>query len=1054
MVATADWLYGYAAAWRPPPKLSLSAWADEHFRLSGGSADAGRWRTRPYQREILDALVDPAVERVSVIKSARIGWALAIDTPLPTPTGWTTMGDVDVGDMLLADDGSPCRVTGKSQVHTDHQCYRIRFCDGSEIIADAGHRWAVESDVSLEHLAAGRIGRTGRPGPGAMRTFRGVIDTATMARAMRTSRGRTALAVANAVPLQLPEVELPVPPYTLGLWLGDGNSNSPQITQHRSDAGEVAGYILEDGIVASVRYVDDHRPDNATIFLDVPDRGRAMSPWARVLRRLGIIDAKAIPPAYLRASFAQRLALLRGLMDSDGTVSLDGRAEFVNTNHGLALAVYELAVSLGCKASLRPRAPQREGWQPQWRVNFKPVPDVNPFRLRRKAARVLLPVKPSITRRRRVVAVDPIASQPVQCVEVDSGSHLFLAGRQMVPTHNTEMVKAATSYFMTEDPCPILGVLPTVEIAEIFSREMLAPMLRDVPVLASLIQGPAVKATGRTLLHKSFPGGVISLVGANSAAGFSMLSRRLLWLDEVDRMPPSAGDEGDPVALAVTRTKTFWNRKILAGSTPTIAGVSRIAELFDAGDQRRYYVPCPTCGHMDFLVFRPRPDGRGHAMSWPDDHPELACFECSAKGCPIEERDKQAMIEAGEWRADAQFIKHASFSIWTAYSSSPNAGWGQIATEFIEAKRLGHEKLRVFVNTVLGETWQERGEAPEWERLYQRRESYATGTIPAGVIVVTAGVDVQKDRLVVEVVGWAANKESWSIEWLELHGDTALLTGPGSPWVQLDEALDRTYVGSEGRIFAIARTAVDAGWQTTAANTQTVYAWGRTKDRSRVMVTKGVPGSRALVDVATPVDVTIGGKRIQRGYRVWAIGVDGAKGELYGWLRLEHVDGDPPPGFCHFPEHPTEYFKQLTAEHLMTHVNPKTKVKRLAWEPLPNRQNHVLDARILARVAAAVLGIDRMSAGPRAATGRGPAAAPGPAGGSGAGGDRGGGEPGARAAAPAQASSSAATRPSSSYWSRPRGGAGPRGSARAIGSAPFVSVHLAERAALFAEHGQ
>ena len=528
----------------------------------------------------------------------------------------------------------------------------------------------------------------------------------------------------------------------------------------------------------------------------------------------------------------------------------------------------------------------------------------------------------------------------------------------------TEMVKAATSYFMKEDPCPILGVLPTVEIAEIFSREMLTPMLRDVPVLADLIQGAAVKTTGRTLLHKTFPGGVISLVGANSAAGFSMLSRRLLWLDEVDRMPPSAGDEGDPVALAVTRTKTFWNRKILAGSTPTIAGVSRIAELFDAGDRRRYCVPCPACGHMDFLVFRPRPDGRGHAMNWPDDRPDLACFECSGCHLPIEERDKESMIQAGEWRAEGEFAKHASFSIWTAYSTSPNAGWGQIATEFLEAKRLGHEKLRVFVNTVLGETWQERGEAPPWESLYQRRELYPVGTVPTGVIVLTCGVDVQKDRLVPEVVGWGANKESWSILWEEIHGDTALLSGEGSPWVKLDELLARTFPGAGGRIFTIARMAVDGGWQTTNANTQVVYAWGRQHDRSRVMVTKGVQGARALVETATPVDVTMGGKKIQRGYRVWPVGVDVAKGELYGMLRLVHTEGDPPPGYCHFPEHPAEYFRQLTAEHLMTHVNPKTRVKTLRWERLPNRENHALDARVLARVAAAVLGIDRMAAAP------------------------------------------------------------------------------------------
>jgi len=529
----------------------------------------------------------------------------------------------------------------------------------------------------------------------------------------------------------------------------------------------------------------------------------------------------------------------------------------------------------------------------------------------------------------------------------------------------TQIMGSAIAFFMDEDPCPILVVQPTVETAEIYSREMISPMLREV--LPHMMEGPAVKTTGRTLLHKTYPGGVLSLVGANSGAGFAMISRRVVAFDEVDRYPPSAGAEGDPIALGEKRAETYWNRKIIAGSTPKVAGASRIEQLYEAGDRRRFYVPCSQCGHMDFLVFRPRPDGRGHVMRWPDDRPDLACFECSSKGCVIPEDDRQAIVAAGEWRAEGEFNRHASFHIWTAYSSGPNVGWGDIAAEFLQAKREGVEKLRAFVNTTLGETWQERGEAPDWERLFARRERYQIGTVPEGVIVLTAGVDVQKDRLVPEVVGWGANRESWSILIDEIHGDTALLTGAGSPWVKLDELLDRAFFGADGRIFTIARMAVDGGWQTADANTQVVYAWGRQHDRSRVMITKGVPGNRALVEAATPVDVTLVGKRIQRGYRVWPIGVDVAKGELYGWLRLELGEDGPPPGYCHFPEHPAEFFRQLTAEQLMTVVNRKTKVRRLQWERLPNRENHYLDARVLARVAAAVLGIDRLAPTPRTA---------------------------------------------------------------------------------------
>jgi phage terminase large subunit GpA-like protein len=576
----------------------------------------------------------------------------------------------------------------------------------------------------------------------------------------------------------------------------------------------------------------------------------------------------------------------------------------------------------------------------------------------------------------------------------------------------TSCVLAVIAYFMREDPCAIMDMLPTVNNGKKFSREMIAPMLRDVPILAGLVSESTVKTTGNTILDKEFPGGVLSIVGANSGADLRMVSRRVAILDEIDAYPPSAGDEGDPIALAEKRTEDFWNRKIICGSTPLVSGTSRIEELFLAGDQRRRHWPCPSCGHFDFLTFSERNDGRGHVMRWPDGKPHLACFECRGRGCVIEERDKESMDEDGKWRADAAFTGHASFHLWAAYSTSPNARWGQIATRFVKAKKLGPEKLRTVVNTDLAETWQERGEAPDWERLYQRREQYQIGTVPAGAIVLTCGVDVQKDRLVPEVVGWGANKENWSILWEEIHGDTALLTGEGSPWVKLEELLARSFLGADGRVFLISMMAVDGGWQTASTSTQVVYAWGRQQDRSRVMVTKGVPGAGALIEAATPVDVTLGGKRIQRGYRVWPVHVDGAKGELYGQLRLEHVEGDPPPGYCHFPEHPVEYFKQLTAEHLMSVVNRRTHRAKHEWQGLPNRENHALDARVLARVAAARLGIDRLAAATAARS------APTPA-------------PAAPAASPTPAERQSTPPPApggdrSRFWNRPRGG-GPRG---------------------------
>lgn len=524
----------------------------------------------------------------------------------------------------------------------------------------------------------------------------------------------------------------------------------------------------------------------------------------------------------------------------------------------------------------------------------------------------------------------------------------------------TLCMSAAIGYFIHQDPSSILVVQPTVDDAKNFSKETIAPMLRDVPVLAAIVfrdredRGKGPKDSSSTLTHKDFPGGILSLVGANSGTGFRRVSRRVVMFDEVDAYPPSAGSEGDPVALGMKRAEYFWNRKIIAGSTPLASGSSRIEEMFEAGDRRRFYVPCPQCGHMDFLAFSSKSE-RGHIMRWPESEPEQAAFECRANGCVIEESGKLAMLEAGEWRADGPFTGHASFHIWAAYSISPGATWGQIATRFLKAKRGGIETLKTFVNTELGESWKDRGDAPEWERLYQRREPYRIGSVPPGPIVLTAGVDVQKDRLVFEIVGWAADKESWSIEAGELFGDTAL----DATWLQLDTLLGRTFLGANDLESPIAMLAIDSGY-----NTQVVYGWARQHPMARVIACKGVSGARMLVSAPSPVDLTVRGRRLQRGYKVWPIGVDLAKSELYGWLGLGPGDGDPPAGYCHFPEYHEEYFRQLTAEHLVTVVNPRTRRARMEWQVLPNRENHFLDARILARVAAAVLGIDRLAPRP------------------------------------------------------------------------------------------
>ncbi len=526
----------------------------------------------------------------------------------------------------------------------------------------------------------------------------------------------------------------------------------------------------------------------------------------------------------------------------------------------------------------------------------------------------------------------------------------------------TKMLNATVGYHMHQDPCPIQVVQPTVEDAEGYSKEELAPMLRDCQVLADLMPDGKTRDSNNTILHKTFRGGSLSVVGANSGRGFRRVSRRVMAFDETDGYPLSAGNEGDPIKLGIRRTEYYWNRKIILGSTPLLSGLSVIERSFLAGDQRRYYVPCTQCGHMDYLVFQREAteEGQpiGHFMHWPKGHPEAAHFVCRACGGMIEHQDKRAIVAAGEWRPHAEFTGHASFHCWAAYSSSPNASWAQIATEFIEANAGGPDHLKTFVNTVLGETWQERGEAPDWLRLYERREPYAIGTCPSGVLFLTAGVDVQKTRFVYEVVGWGRGKTSWSVDQGIIEGDTSDMS-PAGPWPELNALLDRSYQVN-GVPLSIVRLAIDSGF-----NTQTVYNWARQHPLSRVIAVKGVDTASVLVGTPSVVDVQASGKKLKRGYRVWSVAGHIAKTELYGWLKLglptdeaREAGAVEPPGYCHFPQHGEEYFKQITAEQLVRR-RTRTGFVKLTWEPIPGRENHVLDCRVYARAAAAVVGIDR-----------------------------------------------------------------------------------------------
>jgi phage terminase large subunit GpA-like protein len=304
-------------------------------------------------------------------------------------------------------------------------------------------------------------------------------------------------------------------------------------------------------------------------------------------------------------------------------------------------------------------------------------------------------------------------------------------------------------YVIHHAPGPMLVVWPTVDMGKRNSKQRIAPLVEETPALRAIVKEARSRDSGNTLLSKEFPGGILVITGANSSVGLRSMPVRFLFLDEADAYPGDVDGEGDPIALAESRTRTFrQRRKIFIPSTPTIAGRSRVEREYLRSDQRRYFVPCPHCKSMQLLRFP--------QLRWPKGEPHKAEYQCEACSQPIGEQHKTEMLRRGQWRATATGDgRTIGFHLSSLYSPVGWMSWGEIAEKFLAAQG-DAELMKEFVNTVLGETWQARGDAPEWQDVYRRRDTYRSGTVPRGTLILFGGVDVQKDRLEVGVWGSAA----------------------------------------------------------------------------------------------------------------------------------------------------------------------------------------------------------------------------------------------------------------------------------------------------------
>ena len=462
----------------------------------------------------------------------------------------------------------------------------------------------------------------------------------------------------------------------------------------------------------------------------------------------------------------------------------------------------------------------------------------------------------------------------------------------------TEASSNLIGYFIHHAPCPIGFWQPTDNLAEKHAKQKLWKMREESPVLKERVADRRSKDGASTIREWSFPGGTLSIAGSNASASFRSSSYKVVILDDIDGFADDVEGEGSPIDLAINRADSFPDRKIYINSTPTVKGVSHIEAEYEVTDQREYYVPCPECNYKQALVWSNiifEKDG----LSIIGD----VTYKCCNCGSLISENKKTWMLERGEWIPKYPERRHKGYKIPSLLSPLGWVSWADIAEEFLKAndraKKGDKRGLKKFVNTRLAEAFEEQGTQVELEYLEKRREYYEAD-VPDGVLVLTAGVDTQDNRLEAFIVGYGVGKESWAIEYRQLMGDTT----QEDVWKQLDELLNRKWAFKDGRQIGISCVCIDSGGHSTSE----VYKYCKPREHRRIFAVKGRGGA----------GVPLVGKYSRSNkmnVALFPVGDDEGKTLVLSRLMVDQ-EGE---NYCHFPRNKekgfdTEYFKGLTSE--------------------------------------------------------------------------------------------------------------------------------------------
>lgn len=994
----------------PPERITVSEAAEKYRRVYNPPAYTGPWdnNAAPYDREVMDTLESREYSAVCFVAPAQSLKALAIDTPIPTPSGWTTMGELNPGDQVFDEAGRSCTVVAATEVMLGKQCFRITFDDDTTIVTDADHRWYVETkDLGSK-----------------------VTTTLAMSKDfnVKTNRanGRSRYAVPNTKPLNTPEIELPVDPYVLGLWLGDGSSYRAHITSGREDHDfcveqiRKAGYRTESKWCRTAWqiYVEPLIPKDlmtkckrghqlevtgktkngycaecarqhskASQYGFVMDPVIAKPTMYEELVKLDLLGNKHIPGIYLRASFNQRLALLQGLMDSDGTASKKvSYCSFTTVLPELLKGVRELLWSLGVKHSHRTHQPHngRLAHTLAFTVYGESLPV---FRMPRKLECITgkTNTRAGQTTRRWIRNIQAVESVAVRCIAVDSPNHLYLAGEQMVPTHNTEVINNWLAYNVTCDPSDFMVVEKSMVEAKNFSMLKIDRMLRHSPAVGDrLIQ----RRSASNIFDKRFKSGTNLLIAWPTVNALSGKTIRRIALTDYDRMPEDIGGEGSAFDLGRRRTNTYkrlgmtyvesspsfdvedsrWSPRTPHEAPPC----KGILGIYNRGDRRRWYWPCPHCGEW----FEPDFD----LLRWPDSADVMECAEGVYMACPhcflqtgamITPHEKYDLNLQGVWLRDGEKIDRHGHrtgvarrsdiaSFWLKGPAAALAVWKTLVLNYSLALQeyestANDRPLKTTVNTDQGKPYippsLQGARTPE--DIMARAEPLGDKLVPEGVRFLVATIDVQKHRFAVQVHGVRPAQNTVDLvvidrfdivksERLDQDGERYYVN-PASYAEDWDlitpQVIEKSYelADNSGRRMSIRMVSCDSGGR--AGVTPRAYEYYRRLKTlgygGRFILTKGDPRKNVPRVVKSYPD----SERKDRNA--------GARGEipvlflnsnvLKDWVDAALGRTEAGAGYIHFPDWlPFDYFKELCAETKNAKgewENPK-KLRNEPWDLL------------------------------------------------------------------------------------------------------------------------